>query len=121
MVASYMDMLARDSSATYRQLLEDVAMHPAMGACPSHRSNRKEDTTGRVPVRKFCPQASHAAVSIGLYELNPDGSLRLNNGQPIETYSANDVRGPAGIHWLQQAWPSTKSAFNLVEMLLANA
>ncbi|HET8870354.1 MAG TPA: DUF1800 domain-containing protein [Aquabacterium sp.] len=111
MVASYMDMLARDSSGTYRQLLEDVAMHPAMGTYLSHKANRKEDpTTGRVPDENFAREVMQL-FSIGLYELNPDGSLKLNNGQPIETYNANDVKGLAkvftGFSW---NWPSTASA-----------
>lgn len=111
MVASYMDMLARDSSSTYRQLLEDVAMHPAMGTYLSHKANRKEDpTTGRVPDENFAREVMQL-FSIGLYELNPDGSLKLNNGQPIETYNANDVKGLAkvftGFSW---NWPSTASA-----------
>lgn len=111
MVASFMDMLARNSSTTYRQLLEEVALHPAMGAYLSHRGNRKEDaSSGRVPDENFAREVMQL-FSIGLYELNPDGSPRLNNGQPIETYTANDVKGLAkvftGFSW---NWPSTKSA-----------
>ncbi|MGE5450407.1 MAG: DUF1800 domain-containing protein [Acidobacteriota bacterium] len=111
MVASYMDMLARDSSATYRQLLEDVAMHPAMGIYLSHKTNRKEDpTSGRVPDENFAREVMQL-FSIGLYELNADGSLKLNNGQPIETYNANDVKGLAkvftGFSW---NWPTAQLA-----------
>lgn len=110
-VASYMDMLTRDSTATYRQLLEDVAMHPAMGIYLSHRGNRKEDTTsGRVPDENFAREVMQL-FSIGLYELNLDGSIKLNAGQPVETYSANDVKGLAkvftGFSW---NWPSAQSA-----------
>ena len=110
-VASYMDMLTRDSTATYRQLLEDVAMHPAMGAYLSHKSNRKEDaTSGRVPDENFAREVMQL-FSIGLYELNLDGSLKLSNGQPTETYNANDVKGLAkvftGFSW---NWPAAQSA-----------
>ncbi len=110
-VASYMDMLTRDSTATYRQLLEDVAMHPAMGAYLSHRSNRKEDaSSGRVPDENFAREVMQL-FSIGLHELNLDGSLKLSNGQPTETYNANDVKGLAkvftGFSW---NWPAAQSA-----------
>lgn len=110
-VASYMDMLARDSTATYRQLIEDVAMHPAMGNYLSHKTNRKEDLgTGRVPDENFAREVMQL-FSIGLYELNPDGSIKLTNGQPSETYNASDVKGLAkvftGFSW---NWPSAQSA-----------
>lgn len=111
MVASYMDMLTRDSSSTYRALLEDVAMHPAMGIYLSHRGNRKEDLgTGRVPDENFAREVMQL-FSIGLYELNTDGSVKLSNGQPIETYNSNDVKGLAkvftGFSW---NWPTAQSA-----------
>ncbi len=35
--------------------------------------------------------------TIGLYELNPDGTLKLSNGKPIETYGNDDVRGLAKV------------------------
>jgi len=45
--------------------------------------------------------------SIGLYELNDDGSLKLVNGQPKETYTADDVKGLAkvftGLSWYRPA------------------
>lgn len=110
MIASYVDMLSRNSDTTYRQLLEDVALHPAMGSYLSHRNNRKEDpTSGRVPDENFAREVMQL-FSVGLYELNTDGTLRLNNGQPIETYNADDVKGLAkvftGFSW---SWPALKS------------
>lgn len=111
MVASYMDMLTRNTNSTYRVLLEDVAMHPTMGIYLSHKGNRKEDLgTGRVPDENFAREVMQL-FSIGLYELNPDGSVKLTNGQPIETYNSDDVKGLAkvftGFSW---NWPSTQSA-----------
>src|SRR5260370_34274221 len=32
-------------------------------------------------------------LSIGLYELNPDGTPKLVNGQPVETYDSGDIVG----------------------------
>lgn len=109
-IASYMDMLARNSTESYRQLIEDVAMHPAMGAYLSHRGNRKEDpTSGRVPDENFAREVMQL-FSIGLYELNPDGTVKLTNGRPTETYTSNDVKGLAkvftGFSW---NWPAANS------------
>ncbi|MFY9477097.1 MAG: DUF1800 domain-containing protein [Pseudomonadota bacterium] len=121
LVASYMDMLTQNSSSTYRELLEAVALHPAMGIYLSTLQNRKEDpVSGRIPDENFAREVMQL-FSIGLYELNDDGSLKLRNGQPIETYTSDDVRGlakvftgwswhrPAGstVEWWRCFWPST--------------
>jgi uncharacterized protein (DUF1800 family) len=97
-VASYMDMLAKHSLGSYRDLLEGVALHPMMGLYLSHLANRKEDpASGRIPDENFAREVMQL-FSIGLYELNPDGSLKLNaQGRPIETYTNDDVMGLARV------------------------
>ena len=82
-----------------------------MGIYLSHKGNRKEDLgTGRVPDENFAREVMQL-FSIGLHELNPDGSVKLTNGQPVETYNSNDVKGLAkvftGFSW---NWPSAQSA-----------
>lgn len=97
-LASYMDMLTANSFVKYRQLLEKVAKHPMMGCYLSHLKNRKEDLqTGRVPDENFAREIMQL-FSIGLYSLNTDGTLVLDRfGQPIETYTADDVSGMAKV------------------------
>lgn len=110
-VASYLDMLGRQAFGSYRSLLESVTLHPVMGCYLSHLRNQKEDpTTGRVPDENFAREIMQL-FSIGLYELQPDGSLKLDsNGQPIETYNAQDIAGLAkvftGWSWDCPTWPS---------------
>lgn len=109
-VASYLDMLGRQAFGSYRSLLESVTLHPVMGCYLSHLRNQKEDpTTGRVPDENFAREIMQL-FSIGLYELQPDGSLKLgSNGQPVETYSADDIAGLAkvftGWSWDCPTWP----------------
>ena len=93
-VASYMDMLTRNAFGNYRQLLQDVTLHPMMGLYLSHLRNRKEDPAlNRVPDQNYAREVMQL-FSIGLYQLNPDGTLMLDgNGQPIETYGPNDIVG----------------------------
>lgn len=103
MVAAYLDMLTDKSTGTYRDLLEGVTRHPAMGIYLSHLMNRKEDTlTGRVPDENFAREVMQL-FSIGLHELNDDGNLKLRDGKPIETYTPDDVKGLAkaftGLGW----------------------
>ena len=110
--ASYLDMLTTKADANYRDVLEAVALHPAMGQYLSHMMNRKEDATGRVPDENFAREVMQL-FSIGLYELGDNGRPRLVNGQAVETYNANDIQGLArvftGFSW---DWPSAKSGLD---------
>lgn len=103
LVATYMDMLTQRGAGSYRDLLEAVALHPAMGMYLSHLYNRKEDAqTGRVPDENFAREVMQL-FSIGLYELDDSGQPKLVNGKPVETYTAADVSGMAkvftGLGW----------------------
>jgi uncharacterized protein (DUF1800 family) len=93
-VASYMDMLARNAFGNYRQLLQDVTLHPMMGLYLSHLRNRKEDpATNRVPDQNYAREVMQL-FSIGLFQLNLDGTQVLDgSGQPIATYGQNDIVG----------------------------
>src|SRR5882672_1139061 len=92
-VASYLDMLGRNAFGNYRQLLNEVTLHPMMGLYLSHLRNRKEDPArNRVPDQNYAREVMQL-FSIGLYELNPDGTLKLVGGQPVETYDSNDIVG----------------------------
>ena len=94
-VASYLDMLRRNAFGNYRTLLEDVALHPMMGLYLSHLRNQGQ--TGRVPDENFAREVMQL-FTIGLYELNADGTPKLDgNGQPIETYTNDDVTGLAKV------------------------
>jgi uncharacterized protein (DUF1800 family) len=93
-VASYLDMLTQNSGARFRDLLEGVALHPAMGQYLSHLGNRKEDPgIGRVPDENFAREVMQL-FTIGLYELDDSGQAR---GGGIETYTASDVQGLARV------------------------
>ncbi len=92
-VASYLDMLGRNAFGNYRQLLNEVTLHPMMGLYLSHLRNRKEDPArNRVPDQNYAREVMQL-FSIGLYELNPDGTPKLVNGQPVETYDSGDIVG----------------------------
>ena len=92
-VASYLDMLGRDSFGSYRTLLEDVTLHPMMGLYLSHLRNQKENPArNRVPDQNYAREVMQL-LSIGLYELNPEGTLNLVGGLPVETYDNDDIVG----------------------------
>lgn len=110
-VASYFDMLGQRAFGSYRQLLESVTLHPVMGCFLSHFRNQKEDPlSGRVPDENYAREVMQL-FSIGLHQLNADGTEKLaSNGQPIETYSQDDISGLAKVFtgWAHACpdWPS---------------
>ncbi len=96
--ASYLDMLSRNAFGNFRTLLQDVATHPAMASYLSHLRNEKEDpTTGRLPDENFAREVMQL-FSIGLWELNQDGTRRRDSsGAFIPTYNNQDVMGLAKV------------------------
>lgn len=96
MVASYMDTLNSALDGSYRDLLEAVTKSPAMGEYLTYRGNTREvPALGHFPDENYAREVMQL-FSIGLYQLNTDGSLKLDgNGQPIETYTSDDIRGLA--------------------------
>ncbi|MBT9495416.1 MAG: DUF1800 domain-containing protein [Paucibacter sp.] len=96
-VASYLDTLSANAFGNYRELLEQVTRHPAMGLYLSHLKNQKEDAkTGRVPDENFAREVMQL-FSIGLIELNADGSPKLDAGAPKPSYTGEDIAGMAKV------------------------
>jgi uncharacterized protein (DUF1800 family) len=84
-VAAWWDMLCDEAFGNFRTLLNT-------------KGNLKEDpATGRLPDENYAREIMQL-FSIGLYELNPDGSLKKNAaGKPIESYSQSDVTNLARV------------------------
>jgi len=89
----YWDMLAGHAFGNFRDLLEDVSRHPVMGHYLSHIKNRKaNEAAGTKPDENYAREVMQL-FTIGLLELHPDGSLKLDaaSGQPIPTYTNEDI------------------------------
>ena len=114
-LASYYDTLAANAFLNYRQLLEAVALHPMMGLYLSHMRNQKENPArGRVPDENFAREVMQL-FTIGLHELSPDGTVRLDaRNEPIETYTNEDVTGMAKVFtgWSWGGPDDTDARFN---------
>lgn len=95
-VANYWDILARNAYGNFRDLLEDVTLNVVMGRFLNMLGNRKGDpASGRVPDENYSREIMQL-FSIGLYELNLDGTRKRDGaGNPIETYDNDDVTGLA--------------------------
>ena len=95
--ASWWDTLARNAFGNYRQLLEDVTLHPAMGYFLNTKGNQKENTsTGRVPDENYAREVMQL-FTIGVYNLNLDGTVQTSGGLPVESYTQADVTGLARV------------------------
>ena len=93
-LASYLDTLSTHAFGNYRDLLEAVSKHPAMGQYLTSLANRGDN--GRVPDENFAREVMQL-FSIGLVELNVDGAPKLVNGNPVDTYGMDDIRGLARV------------------------
>lgn len=103
-IAFYMDQLNRNAFGNYRNLMEDVTYSPSMAQFLTYLNNRKEDPSiNRVPDENYARELMQL-FTIGLVELNRDGTPRLDGqGAQIETYTNDDVTGLArvftGLSW----------------------
>ncbi|WP_251865645.1 DUF1800 domain-containing protein [Achromobacter sp. Marseille-Q4962] len=120
--AGFMDLLAEHALGDYRELLTAVSRNLSMGCMLTYRGNRKEDPrTGRHPDENYAREIMQL-FSIGLVLLNDDGTVRLVDGKPVETYTNADVQGLAKVF---TGWdldgPETDVGFHRRPMALNNA
>lgn len=120
--AGFMDLLAEHALGSYQALLTAVTKNLSMGCMLTYRGNRKEDPkTGRHPDENYAREVMQL-FSIGLLMLEPDGTVKLVNGAPVETYTNADVQGLARVF---TGWdingPETNVEFHRRPMALNNA
>jgi uncharacterized protein (DUF1800 family) len=99
-LAHYYDLLAQHAFGNYRDLLGDISRSPAMGLYLSHQGNRKTNLADATSPDENFARELIQLFTIGLYELNLDGSPNRDanpNTYPdagtavIPTYSQNDI------------------------------
>ncbi|MFZ6678014.1 DUF1800 family protein [Undibacterium sp. Tian12W] len=94
-VAGYYDTLGANAFGNFRNLLESVSLHPMMGNYLTSLRNQKESGT-QVPDENYAREVMQL-FTIGLYQLNQDGTYVMNGGKPVETYSSTDIQGLAKV------------------------
>jgi len=113
-MADFYDLLAEHAFGNYRDLLEEVSLHPAMGVYLSMLGNEKPN-----PALNIRPDENYARelmqlFSIGLVELNNDGSQKLDGlSQPIPTYDQAIIEGFAHVYtgWTYAGFADLRNAF----------
>jgi uncharacterized protein (DUF1800 family) len=93
--SDYYDMLARNAFANYRQLLDDVTLHPAMGVYLSMLGNQKPDAARNIRPDENYAREVMQLFAIGLVQLNPDGSIQRSTAtqEPVPTYDQSVIEG----------------------------
>jgi len=133
MIAAYWDLLTAHAFGNFRQLLEALTLNPGMGFFLSTRGSVKENSSGRQPDENYAREVMQL-FTIGLYQLNPDGTHKLDaDNKSLDSFSQDDVISLArvftGYDWNYQsnggtttsvAWepnpvPSTHFAINPME------
>ena len=96
---SYYDLLVEKAFGNYRDLIEDVTLHPAMGVYLSMLSNEKPDPANNIRPDENYARELMQLFSIGLVELNQDGSAKLDDaGNLIPTYDQSIIEGFAHVY-----------------------
>lgn len=97
--ASYYDMLAQNAFGSFRMLMEDVTLHPAMGVYLSMLGNQKPDAARNIRPDENYARELMQLFTIGLVGLNLDGSIqRDSQGSPVPTYDQEVIEGFAHVY-----------------------
>jgi uncharacterized protein (DUF1800 family) len=137
-IAAYWDVLCANAYGNFRALLEAITLNAGMGFFLNTKGNLKEDSNGRQPDENYAREIMQL-FTIGLYELNVDGTLRLDaNSNPIETYGQSDITNLArvftgydwdylsnggtftNVTWHDYDVPNTRFATNKMRFIPAN-
>lgn len=98
-VADYHDLLVRNAFGNYRQLLNEVTLHPAMGVYLSMLGNEKPDAALNIRPDENYARELMQLFSIGLVELNLDGTtVRDAQNIPVPTYNQQIIEGFAHVY-----------------------
>ena len=102
-MAAYVDALVDRAFGNYRDILDAITFSPAMATFLTFMGNRKENTkTGSMPDENYARELLQL-FTIGLQQLNMDGTVKTSGGTVLETYGSADVSGLArvftGLNW----------------------
>lgn len=110
-LANYYDILVNHAFGNYRDLLEDVAKSPIMGTYLSHMANEKPDAARNIRSDENFARELLQLFSIGLVDLNLDGTPILNNkGQVIPSYDQTTIEAFARVF---TGWSSDSPYWNV--------
>jgi len=110
-MSDFYDIFVRNAFGNYSTILREVTLHPVMGRYLSHVGNQKaRPEINQYPDENYAREVQQL-FSIGLWELNQDGTRKLDSsGEPIPTYGNAQItefaRVFTGFWFGGQAWGS---------------
>jgi len=87
--AAWLDILLDNALGNFRTLVEQITLCPAMGSYLTYINNRRANGSA-VPDENYAREVMQL-FTLGVNRLNMDGTVQLSGGQPVETYTLNDV------------------------------
>jgi len=94
-IAGYYDHMVNNAYGNYRDLLGEVTFSPIMGSYLSHARNAKGTEKGNgvttYPDENYAREVMQL-FSIGLIELENDGSWKYEDSEPKETYNNERIK-----------------------------
>lgn len=97
-LADYHDLLARSAFGDFRQLMQDVTLHPAMGVYLNMLGNQKPDEARNIRPDENYARELLQLFTVGLVELESDGTVRKGaDGVPLATFDQPAVEGFANV------------------------
>ncbi|PCJ81665.1 MAG: hypothetical protein COA49_03915 [Bacteroidetes bacterium] len=91
-MASYYDVLYSNALGNFRDLLEEVTYHPAMGYYLSYINNSPTIEEENIHPDENYAREIMQLFTIGLYELEIDGTIITDSeGVPVPTYDNSDI------------------------------
>ncbi len=92
-IGYYYDILLKNAFGNYKDILTEVSLSVPMGSYLSHLNNPKTDAVNNIHPDENYAREIMQLFSIGLYQLNIDGSIQVDgNNVPIPTYDNNDIK-----------------------------
>ena len=95
--AAHLDTLEANAFGNHRALLQQVSLSASMGMYLTYRASAKANAaSGALPDENYARELMQL-FTIGLVELNLDGTPKLVNGKPADTYGLDDITGLARV------------------------
>lgn len=110
----YWRIFRDDAFGNYRNLIHDVTLSPAMGRYLNMANNNKANPAKNTSANENYARELMQLFTLGLTELNPNGTPVLANGSPVPTYDQAVVTNMAKVltGWTYPTAPGAAAKVN---------
>ena len=95
----YLQVFQQEAFGNFRKLMNDITLNVAMGEYLDMRNNNKANPATGTRANENYARELMQLFTIGLFELNPDGTLKLDSSKnPIPTYDQTSIQQFAKVY-----------------------